>query len=97
MDECLIACKTEDIMVTFKKELRTRFVGTDEGEVTQYLGYKLIRDRKVRTGKLVQSGYADRVLKTFVMWNSKSPSTPGVEGSSTPLEFPVRPFPSVEG
>ena len=52
------------------------FVGTDEGEVTQYLGCELIRDRKARTAKLVQSGYAERVLKTFGMWNCKSVSTP---------------------
>ena len=35
-------------MATFKKELLTRFVGTDEGEVTQYLGCELIRDRGYR-------------------------------------------------
>jgi hypothetical protein len=53
LDDCLIACKSSGIMTTFKKEFLTRFVGTDEGEVTQYLGYELIRDRKVTTTKLV--------------------------------------------
>ena len=53
MDDCLIACKSAGIMATFKKELLTRFVGTDEGEVIQYLGCELIRDRKTRTAKLV--------------------------------------------
>ena len=72
MDDCLIACKSAGIMVTFKKEFLTRFVG----EVTQYLGCELIRDRKARTAKLVQSGYAERVLKTFGMWNCKPVSTP---------------------
>jgi len=76
VDDCLIACKSAGIMATFKKELLTRFVGTDEGEVTQYLGCELIRDRKARTAKLVQSGYAERVLKTFGMWNCKPVSTP---------------------
>jgi hypothetical protein len=37
----------------FKKELLTRFIGTDESEVTQYLGCELIRDRKAKTAKLV--------------------------------------------
>ena len=61
----------------FMQELLTRFVGTDEGKVTQYLGCELIRDRKARTTKLVQSGYAERVLsKTFGMWNCKPVSTP---------------------
>ncbi len=37
VDDCLIACKSKDIMAAFKKELLTRFVGTDEGEVIEYL------------------------------------------------------------
>ena len=40
-------------MTTFKKELLTRFVGTDEGEVIQYLGCELIRDRRVIALKLL--------------------------------------------
>jgi hypothetical protein len=40
----------------FKKELLTRFIGTDEGEVTQYLGCELIRDRKAKAAKLVYAG-----------------------------------------
>jgi hypothetical protein len=41
VDDCLIECKSKDIMVVCKKEILTRFVGTDEGEVTEYLGYDL--------------------------------------------------------
>ena len=37
VDDCLIDCKSKDIMVTFKKETLTRLVDTDEGEVTEYL------------------------------------------------------------
>ncbi len=65
MDDCLIARKSADNMATFKRELFTRFVGTDEGEVTQYLGCEVIRDRTARTAKLVEAGYAERVLRTF--------------------------------
>ena len=61
VDDCLIACQSEDNMATFKRELLTRFVGTDEGEVTQYLGCEVIRDSTARTTKLLQAGYA--VLK----------------------------------
>ena len=40
-------------MTAFKKEILTRFVGTDEGEVTEYLGCdhlgcELIRDRSTQ-------------------------------------------------
>jgi hypothetical protein len=42
-------------MSKFKQELLTRFQGTDEGEVKEYLGCELIRDRAARTGKMVQA------------------------------------------
>jgi hypothetical protein len=77
VDDCLlIACKSKDIMAAFKKEILTRFVGTDEGQVTEYLGCELIRDRSAKTAKIVQKGYAERVLKTFGMWDCKPCATP---------------------
>ena len=72
----IIACKSSDVVTMFKKELLTRFISTDEGEVTQYLGCELICDRKSKTVKLVQAGYAERVLKTFRMWDCNSVDTP---------------------
>ena len=56
-------------MSKFKQELLTWFQGTDEGEVKEYLGCEVIRDRAARTGKMVQAGYAERVLRTFGMWD----------------------------
>ena len=56
-------------MNKFKQELLTRFQGTDEGEVKEYPGREVLRDRAARTGKLVQAGYAERVLRKFGMWN----------------------------
>jgi hypothetical protein len=55
-------------MTTFKQDPFFRFVRTDEGEVTEYLGCEIIRDREGRTSKIVESGYTERVLKTFGMW-----------------------------
>jgi hypothetical protein len=49
-------------MCKFKQELLTRFQGTDEGEVKEYLGCEVIRDRSAKSGKMVQAGYAERVL-----------------------------------
>jgi hypothetical protein len=54
VDDCLIACKSKDIMTAFKKEILTRFIGTDEGEVTEYLGCELIHDRSAKTATIVQ-------------------------------------------
>ncbi len=53
VDDCLIVCKSATIMSAFKQDLFSRFVGTDEGEVTEYLGCEIIRDREARTGKIV--------------------------------------------
>jgi len=49
---------------------------TDEGEVTEYLGCELVRDRKARTGQLIQAGYAERVLRVFNMWDCNPVATP---------------------
>ena len=47
----------------------TEYLGCElEGEVTEYLGCELVRDRKARTGQLIQAGYAERVLRVFNMW-----------------------------
>ena len=61
---------------SFKEEILTRFIGTDEGEVTEYLGCELIRNRSAKTAKLVQRGYAERVSKTFGMWDCRPCATP---------------------
>jgi hypothetical protein len=41
VDDCLIASKSGTVMVAFNRDLLSRFVGTDEGEVTEYLGYEI--------------------------------------------------------
>ena len=69
VDDCLICCKSTTTMSKFKQELLTRFQGTDEG-------CEVIRDRAARTGKMVQAGYAERVLRTFGMWDCNPVLTP---------------------
>jgi hypothetical protein len=59
-----------------RSEILTRFTGTDEGEVIEYRGCDLIRDRSVKTAKIFQKGYAERVLKTFGMSYCKPCATP---------------------
>jgi hypothetical protein len=46
-------------MAEFKAHMLERFIGTDEGEVTEYLGCEHVRDRKARTGQLIQAGYVE--------------------------------------
>jgi hypothetical protein len=76
VDDCLICCKSTTTMCKFKQELLTRFQGTDEGEVKEYLGCEVIRDRVARTGKMVQAGYDERVLRTLGMWDCNPVLTP---------------------
>jgi hypothetical protein len=42
----------------------------------EYLGCELIRNRSAKTAKIVQRGYAERVLRTFGMWDCKPCATP---------------------
>ena len=76
VDDCLLSCKSLTVMAKFKAHMLERFVGTDEGEVTEYLGCELVRDRKARTGQLIQAGYAERVLRVFNMWDCNPVATP---------------------
>ena len=68
IDDCLLSCKSLTVMAKFKALMLDRFIGTDEGEVTEYLGCELVRDRKACKGQLIQAGYAERVLRIFNMW-----------------------------
>jgi hypothetical protein len=43
-------------MTAFKKEVLIRFIGTDQGEFTEYLGCELICDHSAKTAKTVQKG-----------------------------------------
>ena len=63
-------------MAEFKAHMLERFIGTDEGEVTEYLGCELVRDRKARTGQPIQAGHAERVLRVFNMWECNPVATP---------------------
>jgi hypothetical protein len=40
-DDCLLSCKSLTVMAEFKAHMLERFIGTDEGEVTEYLGCEL--------------------------------------------------------
>ena len=72
VDDCLLSCKSKDIMTAFKKEILARFVGTDEGEVTEYLAWMrapwMRADSTAIRDRLTQKGYAECVLKTFGMF-----------------------------
>ena len=39
VDDSLLSCKSPDVVSKFKRDLLSRFIGTDEGVVTEYLGW----------------------------------------------------------
>jgi hypothetical protein len=43
----LLSCKCLTVMAEFKAHMLDRFIGTDEGEVTEYLGCELVRIEKL--------------------------------------------------
>ena len=50
VDDCLICCKSTATMGKLKQALLTRFQGTDEGEVKEYLGCEIVRAHIHRNG-----------------------------------------------
>jgi hypothetical protein len=72
VDDSLICCPSLMVLQQFKDDMQ----GRDEGEVTQYLGCQLIRDRPNSTSCFVQTAYTERLLRTFGMWDSSPALTP---------------------
>jgi hypothetical protein len=76
----LITCDDKAVVIQFKKAILQRFDGTDEGPVKQYLGCEVIHDVEGGVLTLKQSGYAERVLKLYSLWDAppvKTPMRPG--------------------
>jgi hypothetical protein len=76
INDTLMACKDLAKLAAFKKSFLTRFLGTDEGEVTTYLGCELIRNRAAGTITFRQSVYAQKILMTYGMWDCVPVRTP---------------------
>eukprot|EP00961_Rhodomonas_salina_P165391 2228319-Rhodomonas_salina.2 len=55
IDDTLILCEDLGTLEKFKELMLAHFEGTDEGEVTEYLGCEVIRDRATRMLHLRQT------------------------------------------
>eukprot|EP00961_Rhodomonas_salina_P279988 3782338-Rhodomonas_salina.2 len=94
IDDLLIACADKAALELFKRDLLMRFDGTDEGEVEQYLGCKVIFDREGGKVTLRQKVYAERVLRAYCMWGCtpvKTQLEPGTRLSKADLQQRVDP------
>eukprot|EP00961_Rhodomonas_salina_P123232 1659996-Rhodomonas_salina.1 len=58
-----MACESIDTLKDFKREFLKQYEGTDEGEVTTYLGCELIRDRVNQSINFRQAVYARKILR----------------------------------
>lgn len=68
-------------IIELKQELSKRFVMTDLGPYTYYLGMKIQRNRFKRTVRVTQTIYLKKVLARFNMANCASVFTPMVVGT----------------
>mmetsp|Transcript_61401 Transcript_61401/g.126785 ORF Transcript_61401/g.126785 Transcript_61401/m.126785 type:complete len:97 (-) Transcript_61401:159-449(-) len=92
IDDTLILCEDIETLQQFKRELLTRFEGTDEGEVTEYLGCEVVLDCTAGTLLLKQGSYISPILATHCMLDAnpvKTPLEPGARLSK--LDCPAIP------
>eukprot|EP00961_Rhodomonas_salina_P096069 1291904-Rhodomonas_salina.1 len=75
-----MACESLTTLQAFKTEFLTCFKGTDEGEVTMYLGCELIRNRADRMILFRQAAYARKILQLYGAWDKAAVKTPLEEG-----------------
>jgi Reverse transcriptase (RNA-dependent DNA polymerase) len=80
VDDFLIFGPRKDQIDELKAKLHEVLRVEDLGLCQQFLGVKVIRDRRARTVHLVQDQYIERVLKAFQMENSKPMATPIAAG-----------------
>ena len=100
-DQILIATHVDDSIITgsndgktdeFFEQMRNRFDGTVEEDVSELLGMEWERDLENASSKLHQAAYTEKMLKSFGYWGyHKPPRTPMLPGTrlgktSVPLD-----------
>ena len=76
VDDLLIFGPSMDEINKLKKKLNKRFQMSDLGPAAYYLGMEITRDRPNRTIYLNQTGYLEKILKDFGLWDVKPVTTP---------------------
>jgi hypothetical protein len=80
VDDILLIGNDVQMLNSVKKYLNNNFSMKDMGEAAYILGIKIYRDRSRRLLALSQSTYLDKVLKRFIMENSKKQNLLVVKG-----------------
>ncbi|KAF0708912.1 hypothetical protein AaE_013051 [Aphanomyces astaci] len=76
VDDLLIIAPTLSLVSSMKQSLSNRFKMTDLNEVSDILGWQVVRNRSSRTLFLHQSRYCATVVDRFDMGDSKPATTP---------------------
>ncbi|CAI7730904.1 unnamed protein product [Closterium sp. NIES-54] len=82
VDDLVFATADTEALAHMKSELQKRHTCTDLGELTSYLGLRIIRDRAQRTITLTKSHMVHQVLQRFSFTYSSPQSTPLPTGHS---------------
>ncbi|CAI7754450.1 unnamed protein product [Closterium sp. NIES-53] len=82
VDDLVFATADTEALALVKLELQKRHTCTDLGELRNYLGLQITRDRARRTITLTQSHMVHQVLQRFGFWYSLPQSTPLPTGHS---------------
>jgi hypothetical protein len=78
VDDMLIMCKNLEKVLAFKKEIAQEFAIHDLGEVMDFLGCRILRDRERRLIYMSSVGKIDALVEKF-----------GLSGDTRPVETPM--------
>ena len=78
IDDIIVMCRTKDLpkLYPFKEALFSRYEMRDLGELSWFLGIRIIRDRSKRKIRLCQDSYIDKITKKFNLEYGKTPHIP---------------------
>jgi hypothetical protein len=76
VDDALFMGSNKTQVLAHKAQFMKQWESRDLGQAKEYLGMRIIRDRKKRTISLDQSRYAEKVVKRFGQENCKPVSVP---------------------
>lgn len=81
VDDTLIAAQTERGAQTTMEVIRAAYETRDQGEVKDFLGMRLVRDRTARTLAISSPGHTDGLIKRFGMGAANPTAVPMSRGT----------------
>ena len=76
VDDISIFASSPSLIAEFKAQIVTAYKFSDVGEITQFLGLRILRDRKTRTISIDQQHYIEKIIERFDLENAHPKRTP---------------------